>query len=183
MRKVVYGINISIDGCVDHTAFNPSENVYDYFINLLSNADQIIYGRKTYELMFPYWSDILSDPTATKDELSFAETITAIDKMVFSKTLDSVKDNTRIMRDNLEEEILRLKQLPGKDISIGGVDLSSQIMALGLVDEYHFLVHPILVGKGVHLFEYAGLNENINIELVNVKTFKSGCLALQYAKK
>src|ERR1700743_2239090 len=127
MRKVVYGINISIDGCVDHTAFSPSENVYDYFINLLSDADQIIYGRKTYELMFPYWSDILTDPTATEDELSFAETITAIDKMVFSKTLYSVNDNTRIMRDNLEEEILRLKQLPGKDISFGGGGVSRAI--------------------------------------------------------
>jgi len=183
MRKIVYGINISIDGCVGHSTFNPSEDVYDYFINLLNEADQIVYGRKTYELMFPYWSDVLSDPTASKDELSFAKTITAINKLVFSKTLTSVGDNARLAKDDFATEIQRLKQQPGKNISLGGVDVPSQLMALGLVDEYHFLVHPVLVGRGVHLFDYGSLTKNINLEAVNVTTFKSGCTAFHYAKK
>lgn len=182
MRKLIYGINISIDGCCNHTAFRPTEDTYDYFIRLWDDVDQLVYGRKTYELMFPYWAEVLDDPDATKEELDFAKRITAINKLVFSKTLHSVGDNAQLAQDDLVTEIYKLKQMPGKNISTGGIDLPSQLMAHDLVDEYHFLVHPVLVGKGMHLFDYTSLPENKNLKLIDKKVFDSGAIALHYGK-
>jgi dihydrofolate reductase len=183
MRNVVYGINISINGCCDHTKFGPDKETFEFFINLIKEADLIVYGRKTYELMVPYWPDIAKAKSETKVENDFAETFTAIDKVVFSKTLQSADENTRIVRDNLEEEILKLKQQPGKKISVGGVDLPGQLMALGLIDEYYFVVHPVVVGEGRKLWDDVSLTENRNLKLVDCKVFKSGCLALHYLKQ
>ena len=149
----------------------------------MHEVDLIVYGRKTYELMVPYWPDIARDKSGTKEEVKFAETLTAIDKVVFSRTLESAEGNTRIVRSGLEEEILKLKQQPGKKISIGGVSLRSQLMALGLVDEYHFIVHPVIAGKGKRLFEDVNLEEQLNLKLVGSKHLKSGCVALHYLKK
>lgn len=182
MRKLIYGINISIDGCCNHDAFRPVEEVYDHYIKLFNDVDQIVYGRKTYELMFPYWIEVLDDPDATGHELEFSRSITAINKFVFSKTLTSVGENAQLAKGDLATEINRLKQLPGKNISLGGIDLPSQLMKLDLVDEYHFLVHPVLVGKGVHLFDYIELAGSKNLKLVDKKAFKSGAVALHYVK-
>ncbi|MGZ3767875.1 MAG: dihydrofolate reductase family protein, partial [Mucilaginibacter sp.] len=104
MRNVIYGINVSIDGCCDHTKFGPDEETFEFFTNLMKEADLIVYGRKTYELMVPYWPDVAKAGSERKVELDFAEAFTAIDKVVFSKTLQSADENTRIVRDNLEEE-------------------------------------------------------------------------------
>jgi len=182
MRKLIYGINISIDGCCNHDAFRPVEEVYEHYIQLFDDVDQIIYGRKTYELMFPYWQEVLDEPGASPQELEFAKRITAINKFVFSKTLTSVGVNAQLAKADLVTEINRLKQLPGKNISLGGVYLPSQLMALDLVDEYHFLVHPVLAGKGVNLFDYIELPGNKNLKLVDKKAFNSGAVALHYAK-
>jgi len=183
MRNVIYGINVSIDGCCDHTKFGPDEETFEFFTNLMKEADLIVYGRKTYELMIPYWPDVAKTGSERKVELDFAEAFTAIDKVVFSKTLQSADENTRIVRDNLEEEILKLKQQPGKKISIGGVDLPAQLMALGLIDEYYFVVHPVVVGEGRKLWDDINLTEKLNLKLVESKVSKSGCLALRYLKQ
>jgi len=132
MRNVIYGMNISIDGCCDHTNFTPQEEIFEYFTHYMQDVDLIVYGRKTYQMMVPYWPDVAKAQSGTKAANEFAQTITAIDKVVFSQTLDSVEGSTRIVRTNLEDEILKLKQQPGKKISIGGVSLRSQLMALGL---------------------------------------------------
>lgn len=183
MRNVIYGINVSIDGCCDHTKFGPDEETFEFFTNLMKEADLIIYGRKTYELMVPCWPDVAKAGSDRKVELDFAEVFTAIDKVVFSKTLQGADENTRIVRDNLEEEILKLKQQPGKKISIGGVDLPTQLMALGLIDEYYFVVHPVVVGEGRKLWDDVSLAEKLNLKLVDYKVSKSGCLALHYLKQ
>lgn len=183
MRKVVYSINLSIDGNCSHTGVNPEEEMYDFFINLMRDADLIVYGRKTYDLMVPYWPALTKSREGTKGEIEFADTFTAINKVVFSKTLTTVDANTRIVRDGLEDEIRRLKQLPGKNISVGGVDLPSQLMAAGLIDEYHFVVHPVIAGNGTRLLDNIGLQHKINLKLVNAKVFGSGLLGLHYVKQ
>ena len=110
MRTVTFGINISIDGYCDHTIFNPDEEVHDYFTGMIDDADLIFFGRIMYQLMFPYWSDVAKNQSGTADENRFAERLTAIDKVVVSRTLDSVEEKTRIIRSHPVEELLKLKQ-------------------------------------------------------------------------
>jgi len=183
MRNLIYGINLSIDGCCDHTKFGGSEDTMEYFTDLMRDVDLIVYERKTYELMIPYWPDVAKDPSAKKAELDFARTFTAIDKVVVSRSLDSVEGNTRIVRANPGDELLKLKQGTGKKISIGGVSLPSQLIALGLIDEFYFVVHPVIVGEGRRLFEDTSLQEKLGLQLVGSKTLRSGCMALHYVKQ
>ncbi len=183
MRNLIYAINLSIDGCCDHTKFGGSEEMLEYFTDLMTDVDLIVYGRKTYELMIPYWPDAAKDQSSTKAEIEFAQTFAAIDKVVFSRSLDSAEGNTRIVRANPGDELLKLKQETGKKISVGGVSLPAQLIALGLVDEFHFVVHPVIVGEGRRLLEDTKLQKNLNLKLVESKIFKSGCVALQYLKQ
>ena len=184
MRKVIYAINLSLDGCFDHTIGVPSEEVGQYYLDLVRDADLFVYGRKTYELMVPYWPDIAKSDTEDKMDKDFAEAFVSKKKVVFSRSLASAEGgNTRIVRTNLRDEILKLKQEPGKNILVGGVDIPSQLIALGLVDEFRFLVMPILAGKGKRLFEGISL-EKIQLKLVESTTFKSsGSVLLRYLKQ
>jgi len=183
MRKVIYGINLSADGCCDHTKFGGGEETLEYFTDLMRDVDLIVYGRKTYELMVPYWPDVAKEQSGTKAENEFARIFTAIDKVVFSRSLKSAEGNMSIVNANLPDELIKLKQQPGKNISIGGVSLPAQIIALGLVDEFYFLVHPIIVGEGRRLLEDTSLQEKLNLKLASTKTLKSGCIALHYLKQ
>jgi len=183
MRKIIYGINISIDGCCDHTKFGGSEETHVYFTDLLRDVDLIIYGRKTYELMVPYWPEVARNNAGTKTELDFAKTFNAIDKVVCSTSSTSVPDNTKVISENLAEEILKLKRQPGKNISLGGVSLPAALMSFGLVDEFYFLVHPIIVGQGKRLFDSTNLATTLNLKLADSKTLQSGCIALHYVKE
>ena len=108
----------------------------------------------------------------------------SINKTVFSRTLDSAEDrNTRIIRENLHDEILKLKQESGKDIMVGGVDIPSQLIELGLVDEYQVVVQPIVAGAGRRLLEDVNLPEKLQVKLVDTKILESGCVALHYLKQ
>lgn len=182
MRNVVYSINLSIDGYCDHTHFDPDEELFEYFNGLMQETDLLMYGRITYQMMIPYWPDVAKNQSGTKAVNEFAQMLTAIDKVVFSQTLDNVGGNTRIIRGNLEDEILKLKHEPGKKISIGGVNLPSQLIALGLVDEFYFVVHPIIAGEGRRLLDGTDFNERLNLKLVESRIFKSGCIGLHYLK-
>lgn len=184
MRKVIYGINLTADGCCDHTQFNGGEDIHVYFTELMRDVDLIVYGRKTYELMVPYWPEVAEKQSGnTKTEYEFARVFTAIKKVVFSRSLDSVSGNTTLIRTNLRDEFLKLKQEPGKKISIGGVNLPARLIALGLVDEFHFVVHPILVGEGRRLLEDTILPAHLNLKLVESKVLPSGCVAFHYLKQ
>ncbi|MGA7223170.1 MAG: dihydrofolate reductase family protein [Candidatus Acidiferrales bacterium] len=183
MRKVVYAINLTLDGCFDHTHGAPDEEVGQYFMDLVRDADLLVFGRKTYELMVPYWPDIAKSDSEDKMDKDFAETFVSKKKVVFSRSLASAEgDNTRIVRTNLRDEILKLKQEPGKNILVGGVDIPSQLTALGLVDEFRFVVMPILAGKGKRLFEGISL-EKLQLKLVETRTFKAGSVLLHYLKQ
>jgi len=182
MRTVTFGINISLDGCYDHTIFNADDELHEYFANLMDGVDLVIYGRKTYELIVPYWTEVAQTRSGTEADIKFANTVTDTDKIVFSRTLSNAVGNTRIMRGNLEEELQKLKQQPGKKISIGGVNIREQLTAAGLIDEFHFVIHPLIVGKGKRLMEDMAFTEKLNLKLVGSKIFKSGCIGLHYVK-
>jgi dihydrofolate reductase len=184
MRNVIYAINITLDGCCDHTKQVADEATHEYFTQLLREVDLLVFGRKTYQLMVPYWPDVAKDHSSTKADREFAQAFDSKKLVVFSRSLDSVEGtNTRIVRTDLRDEILKLKQEPGKDILVGGVDVPSQLIELGLVDEYRFVVGPIVAGEGRRLLEGVSLPERLQLKLVESKTFKSGCVALRYLKR
>lgn len=184
MRKLIFAINITLDGCCDHTKQIGDEETHEYFTQLMRDADLQVFGRKTYELMVPYWPDVLKDRSATKADTEFARAFVAINKVVFSRSLESAENkNTRIVRGNLRDEILKLKQEAGKNILVGGVSIPSQLIELGLVDEYRFVVGPIIAGEGRRLMEGVSLPERLQLKLVESKVFKSGCVALHYVKQ
>lgn len=180
MRTVSFGINISLDGYCDHTFANPDAELHDYFTGLMSNADLLFFGRVMYQLMFPFWSDMARDQSGSPDENRFAERITAIDKVVISRTLENAENNTRIIRSNPAAELLKLKQLPGKNIFVDSVSLLPELLAAGIIDEFHLVIHPVFVGKGRQLLQPGSLQDMVNLELVDTINFKSGCVAHHY---
>ena len=150
----------------------------------MREVDLLVYGRKTYQLMVPFWPDVAKNHSGTEAADEFARTFDSITKIVFSQSLVSAEGkNTRIVRTNLRGEILKLKQEQGKNILTGGVTIPSQLIELGLVDEYHFVVHPIVAGEGKRLLEGISLRERLQITLVESKILKSGCVALRYLKQ
>jgi dihydrofolate reductase len=184
MRNVIFAINTTLDGCVDHTKQFVDEELLEYFTHLMREVDLQVFGRKTYQLMVPYWPDVLKNQSETKADTEFAQAFDATRKVVFSRSLDSAEDkNTRIVRTNLRDEILKLKQEQGKNILAGGVDIPSQLIELGLVDEYRFVVGPIIAGEGRRLLEGVSLPEKLQLKLVESKILKSGCIALHYLKQ
>lgn len=183
MRNVIFAINITLDGCCDHTKQFVDDEQLEYFTHLTREAGLQVFGRKTYQLMVPYWPDVLKSPSATKADTEFARAFDSVNKIVFSRTLDSAESrNTRIIRGNLRDEMVKLKQEQGKDILVGGVDIPSQLIELGLVDEYRFVVGPIITGEGRRLLEGVSLPERLQLKLVDSKVFKSGRVALRYLK-
>lgn len=186
MRKLIYAINLTIDGCCDHTKVNGGEEILDHFAHLLRDADVLVYGRKTYQLMVPFWPDVARNHSGqTRAMNDFARAFDSVSQIVvFSRSLDRVEGkNARIVRANLRDEILKLKQEPGGNIVAGGVTLPSQLMELGLVDEYQFVIHPVLAGEGRRLLEGSNLQENLKLKLAESKSLKSGCIALRYLKQ
>jgi dihydrofolate reductase len=183
MRKVVFAINISTDGYCGHTDMIPDDEMHEYFTALLRNASLLLFGRITYQLMVPYWPDIARNQSEDKATNEFARVFDLLDKVVFSTTLKHVEGrNTRIVRANVAEEVVTLKQQPGKDIFVGGLSLASQLSDRGLIDEYHFVVHPVIAGKGPRLFETVKPQDKLQLDFIGSDTFQSGVVALRYRK-
>lgn len=182
MRTVSFGINISLDGYCDHTIGTPDAEVHDYFTSLMDDVDLIFFGRVIYQLMFPYWADVANEQSGTAAEIRFAEKLTAIDKVVVSKTLDNAEHNTRIIRSNPVEELLKLKQQAGGKIMIDSISMLPELITAGLIDEFKLVVHPVMVGKGRKLLEEGSLQEKFHLQITDTRVFKSGCVALHYVK-
>jgi dihydrofolate reductase len=184
MRKLIYPINLTIDGCFDHTNMLPDADLFEYFTNLVGRADLHIFGRITYQLMVPYWPDMLKNPSAEeKSDVAFAEAFDNTQKVVFSRTLEKVEGkNTIIAHTGLEEEVIKLKQEPGGYILVGGVSIPSQLIALGLIDEFIFIVHPVIAGKEKRLMEGIDLKQKLTLKLMESKVLTSGSVLLHYAK-
>ena len=185
MRNVIFAINVTIDGCWDHTKLIGNDEIHEYFAHLMRDVDLLVFGRKTYQLMVPFWPDVAKNHSGeTKAMNDFAQAFDSNKIVVFSQTLDRAEgENTRIVRTNLQDEIVKLKQEPGKDILVGGVSVPSQLIELGLVDEYRFVVQPIVVGEGRRLLEDVSLPERLQLKLVESKIFESGAVALRYLKQ
>ncbi|MBN2011978.1 dihydrofolate reductase family protein [candidate division KSB1 bacterium] len=181
MRKVVFAINITIDGyCGHEEMIGADDELHEYFTGLLRDSGVEILGRNTYHLMYPYWHDVSENQSETKATNEFARTFDSIPKIVFSTTMKRVEwNNTTLLHSNLRDEIMKLKQQPGKNISIGSLNIASQVAQWNLIDEYHFVVHPIIARKGPRLFESG---KNLTLNLVGSKTFLSGAVALNYKK-
>jgi len=178
MRNVVFAINITIDGYCGHESAIADDELHEYFTGLLRNSGVEIFGRNTYNLMYPYWHNVAVNQSESKVINEFARVYDAIPKIVFSTTLKSVEwNNTTLLRSNLREEILKLKQQPGKSIFIGGLNIGSQVAQWNLIDEYYFVVHPVIAGEGPRLFESGGKH---SLEFIDSKKFHSGAVALHY---
>ncbi len=179
MRKIVFPINITIDGFADHTAVIADSELHDFFTDLLESTDTVLLGRKTYEMMASYWPFADKDLSSTESELRFAEKYNGISKIVFSKTLKKVEWNNSVLaEESLINVALKLKQQEEKNISAGSLSIASELMNEELVDECWFLIHPVIIGEGKKLLE--GINKKINLMLVESKNFSSGAVMAHY---
>ncbi len=180
MRKLIAAINMTLDGFCDHTAMIADDEIHQHYNELLSNADTLIYGRITYQLMESYWPTVVKNPTGNKPTDEFAVIIDNISKIVFSHTLKNVEwKNAKLAKGGIKEEVLELKQQAGKDIIVGSPSLIVASMNLNLVDEFQISFQPIILGNGLPLLK--NINDRINLKLLKTKTFSCGAIILYYA--
>ena len=178
MRKLIAAINMTLDGFCDHTAGIPDDEIHQHYADLLSNADTILYGRITYQLM-EYWRTLFENPSDEKSMNDFAIAIDKIPKIVFSHTLKNVEwESAKLANRDIEEEVLELKQQSGKDILVGSRSLIIQLMKLNLIDEYQLCIHPVIAGTGLPLFE--NIKDRTVLKLIKTKTFSGGAVTLYY---
>jgi dihydrofolate reductase len=179
MRKLVAAINITLDGFCDHTAGIVDDELHEHYNEVLQSGDTLLYGRITYQLMESYWPEVVKHPTGNKPEDEFAGLIDNISKVVFSHTLKKVDwKNARLATRSLKEEVLELKQQPGKAILAGSPSIISKLTQLDLIDEYQLCVHPIILGSGLRLFN--SIVDRKNLKLIKTKPFGSGAIILYY---
>jgi len=179
MRKLIAVINMTIDGFCDHTASNPDDELLQHYNDLLSSSDTLLYGRITYQLMESYWPAIVKNPTGNQPTDEFAVLIDNIQKIVFSHTLQRVEwKNVTLAKKSIKEEILKLRQQPGKDMLAGSPGLIVALTQLRLIDEYQLCVHPVIVGSGLPLFK--NITDKIHLNLLKTKTFGGGAVILYY---
>jgi len=177
MRPLRDSINVTLDGCCDHRAITPDEELHRHSVASLSRADALVFGRVTYELMEsafrPEWTGEMPDWMEP-----FRRTIDAAKKYVVSSTLKTVDWNAELVRGDLGTAVQQLKQEAGSGLLTGGVKLPLALAEMGLIDEYEFIVHPTVAGHGPTLF--AGLAKHLHLRLISRKEFGSGAIALRY---
>ena len=182
MRKLIAAINMTLDGFCDHTALIADEEIHQHYNELLSNADTLLYGRITYQLMESYWPSVVKNPTGNKPMDEFAVRIDNISKIVFSRTLKNVDwKNTKLKKEVIKEEVLELKQSHNggsKNILAGSRSLIVALAQLDLIDEYQLSVQPIVLGSGLPLFK--NVKDRIDLKLLKTKTFGCGAVTLYY---
>jgi dihydrofolate reductase len=182
MRPLRYSINITLDGCCDHLAITPDEEMHRYHGENLAKADALLLGRVTFEMMEAAWREPAR--TGVKPDwmeewmVPFARTINAVKKYVVSNTLNRVDWNAELVRGDLGKAVQQLKRESGKGLAVGGVKLPLALAELGLIDEYDFVVQPRLAGHGPTLF--AGLSKHLDLKLVSRLEFNSGAVAMRY---
>jgi len=173
-------MNMTLDGFCDHTAMIADEEIHEHYTELLTNADAVIYGRITYQLM-EYWRSVVENPTGDKSMDDFAEAIDNISKIVYSRTLENVDwKNTELKREVVKEEVLELKEKAGKDIIVGSPGLIASLANLGVIDEFQLGVQPTVVGSGLALFK--NITDRVDLKLLRTKTFGCGAVFLYYER-
>ncbi len=178
MRKLIAAVNMTVDGFCDHTAGIADDEIHRHYCELLLDAGAVIYGRKTFQLM-EYWRSVVENPTGNTATDDFAAAIDEVQKIVYSRTLESVDwRNTALKREIVKQEILDLKQQAGKDIFVGSPSMIVQLGNLGLIDEYQLGIHPIVIGSGLRLFK--NISDRIDLKLLKAKTFGCGVVIHYY---
>ena len=183
MRPLRYSINVTLDGCCDHRAIVPDEALHRHAAESIARADALLFGRVTYEMMEAAWR--APARTGVRPEwmepwmVPFAHTIDAAKKYVVSSTLSRVDWNAELVRGDLGAAVRQLKRMPGKGLFVGGVQLPQALAELGLIDEYEFVVHPRIAGRGPALF--AGLSKPLDLTLVGRLELPSGAVAMRFA--
>ncbi len=187
MRNVILLMHMSLDGFVagpdgEMDWIQLDEQLFDDVAALTNTADTALFGRVTYQMMEGYWPTAAQSPTASKHDIEHAHWVNSASKLVFSRTLEQATwANSRIVRDNIPEEIARLKQQPGKHLlMIGSTRTAQAFMQLGLIDEYRLNVNPVVLGRGIPLF--AGMQDTLKLQLVQSKAYGSGVVGLHYRK-
>jgi dihydrofolate reductase len=180
MRPLRYSINVTLDGCCDHRAIPADEELHRHAVEILDQADALLFGRVIYEMMEAAWRPPAPPGTRPVWMEPFARTIDAAKKYVVSSTLDvdRVDWNAELVRGDLGKAVQQLKRQPGRGLLVGGVKLPLALAELGLIDEYEFVVHPRLAGHGPALF--AGLSKPVDLKLVSRQEFGSGAVAMRY---
>ena len=182
MQILRYSINVTLDGCCHHEAgLPPDEESMRFWTEQIADADALLFGRFTYEMMESAWrrpADGNWPGWMSAEDIHFAETIDRARKHVVSSTLTAADWNAELIRGDLAQEVSALKERSGGPLHVGGVTLPRALAELGLIDEYVLLVHPVLAGNGPTLM--AGLHERIGLELVDSRSFRSGAIAVRY---
>jgi dihydrofolate reductase len=179
MRPLRFSVNVTLDGCYDHRVGIADEDLHRHAMENITQADALLFGRVTYEMMEAAWRPPASEamPGWTKP---FARTIDAARKYVVSSTLERVDWNAELVRGDLATAVQQLKREPGKGLFVGGVQLAQSLTELGLIDEYEFVVHPRLAGHGPTLF--TGLSKWVDLKLVGQVVLGSGAVAMRYER-
>lgn len=183
MRKVIYAMSVSLDGFIEAANGDiswsfPDEELHKHFNDREATIDTYLYGRRLYENMAAYWPTADENPLAPKHEIEYARIWRSKPKIVFSKTLDQVGWNARLVRGNIADEVNQLKEQPGKDLSVAGAEIAAAFMQLGLIDEYWLYLHPVVLGGGKPMFRQ--LRDKINLQFVETRKFGRGVVLLRY---
>jgi dihydrofolate reductase len=185
MRKVIYSMMVSLDGFIETPNREIDwhiidEELHKHVNDRQSAIDTYLYGRRMYELMADFWPTADADPSAQDYIVEWARIWKNMPKIVFSKTLEHVEWNARLVRDNVAEEIVKLKQQPGKDMAVSGSDIAHTLIQLGLVDEFELYVNPIILGGGKPMFQPR--SNAIKLRLIETRAFNSGVVLLSYRR-
>jgi dihydrofolate reductase len=184
MRKLIYSMGVSLDGFIagpdgKFDWSGPDEEQHRFHNEQIGELGAHLLGRRLYEVML-FWETAEAQPSVSDFELEFAGIWKALPKIVFSKTLERVEGNARLVREGLAEEVAALKEQPGKDVAVGGANLASSLAKQDLIDEYRLFIYPVVVGGGIPYFP--ALDEKINLELVETRTFSSRVVYVRYRR-
>src|ERR671919_3067770 len=181
MRPLRYSINVTLDGCCDHREGVVDEELHRHAVENLDQADALLFGRVTYEMMEAAWRPPAQTGARPDWMEPFARTIDAAKKYVVSSTLDRVDWNAELVRGDLAKAVQQLKRESGRGLFTGGVTLPLALAELGLIDEYEVVVHPTLAGHRPTLF--AGLSKRVDLRLVSRLEFGSGTVSMRYVPR
>lgn len=185
MGKLIFSMMVSLDGFIETDNQDLDwviidEELHRYVNDQVRSMGAFLYGRRVYETMVDYWPTADSNPSAPDYEVDFARIWQSMPKIVFSRTLDEVAAGHRLVKENVVEEVAKLKAQPGKDLGLGGADLAATFRRHDLIDEYQLFVHPVFVGKGKRLFK--DFDEQVELKLVDTRRFGSGVVFLHYKR-
>ena len=180
MKRLILSINVTLDGCCDHTEVIADDELHRYAANLIEDSDGVLFGRVTYQLFEIYWPSVASSGSGTSTEVDFARKLDSKRKYVVSSTLGKLEwRNSSLIKGELAYEVTKLKQGNGKAlVMFGSPGLASALARLGLIDEYHFLVQPIIAGRGPTLFQ--GTGQRFDLKMIGTQSFGSGVALLCY---